>query len=119
MFNFINDESWAYKAPIFIGEFATATMSSNYWQYMLKYLHDSEMSWGYWSINSAAKGDGDTHASGIMNTDWFSVTDYTRVNDLQTIMRGVEIQGYIEGEDLTPLDVNHHLLPVSDGEDAS
>lgn len=34
-------------------------------------------------------------------------------------MRGVEIQGYVEGEDLSPLDINHHILPISGEQDPS
>lgn len=74
MFNFINNASMDYGAPIFIGEFAGTTVSSNYWQFLMKYLHDAEIHWGYWSVNSATAGDGDTHNSGIMSTDWLTVT---------------------------------------------
>jgi hypothetical protein len=34
-------------------------------------------------------------------------------------MRGVEIQGYVEGDNLSPLDINHHILPISDDQDPS
>lgn len=79
--NEVRDE--VYNAPIFLGEFAGVSDKSNYWLFIIKYLKEKHMSWGYWNINGKAKLVGDHKMYGVLDETWNGINGGTwRMNTL-------------------------------------
>jgi hypothetical protein len=79
--NEVRDE--VYNAPIFLGEFAGVSDKSNYWLFIIKYLKEKHMSWGYWNINGKTKLVGDHKMHGVLDDTWNGINGGTwRINTL-------------------------------------
>ncbi|CAE8680562.1 unnamed protein product, partial [Polarella glacialis] len=71
-------------APIWLGEFGTAE-NSLWWQYLMRYLHEHEVSWAYWPLNGY-KYRGEDETYGLLEMDFATVRDAWKLEDLQKLM---------------------------------
>ena len=74
MFGYI--DTWAeakYAAPVIVDEVSTASEKSNYWQFVTRYLDETEKSFGYWSINGDPVGTSNEHQYGLLDSSWSRV----------------------------------------------
>merc|ERR1711957_453024 len=60
-----NDE--ASIAPVWLGEFGTNS-NSRWWQHMVRYLCERQVSWSYWPANGE-KWIGQDETFGLLNAD--------------------------------------------------
>jgi len=72
----------ARTAPVWLGEFGTVT-DTLWWNYMLRYLGEREVSWAYWSIN----GDPKHPYMALLRQDSATVRDPWKLQGLQELMK--------------------------------
>ncbi|KAH8696748.1 glycoside hydrolase superfamily [Talaromyces proteolyticus] len=86
-------KNWAFiieenLAPVWIGEFGTADHPNsgdrNYWNNLISFLGDIDVSWGYWALNPRKPAGWEWEGYGLVGDGWDedSVRRDYRLNDL-------------------------------------
>lgn len=71
--------NWAYLleedlAPVWVGEFGASDDPSagdlNYWTHLVEFLRETDVSWGYWAINSRKPAGNELEHYGLVGDHW-------------------------------------------------
>lgn len=107
------DNTWGYIhknniAPVMLGEFGTkleSTSDRQWFETMVKYLKQNQISWTFWSLNP---NSGDT--GGILNDDWTTVNE-EKLAPLKSIQSSLSVA--TQPVQLTPVPTGQSTPVVS------
>jgi endoglucanase len=90
---FMLEEGQEYTAPVWMGEFGTASQSNNYWSYLIRYLEERpKIGWAYWAYNGYKTDNTEDEDFGILNKDMRTVRHDWKLADLKTVQFGKTIE---------------------------
>merc|ERR1712151_438273 len=96
----MGESGHAFTAPVWVSEFG-ASVRSDYWLKMMRYLSARDIDWAYWPLNPFKQVNKELHGLtwvdvnttwandtwGFLSPDWISVRQPWQLEDLRNIMQ--------------------------------
>lgn len=87
--------NWAFfieqnLAPVWVGEFGAPDNPSkgdtNYWNNLLRYLHHTDVDFGYWALNPRKPHQHERESYSLLEDDWETVKEDYRLENIRRLL---------------------------------